>query len=185
MNTFISIYTILQLILLCLAFNLNKHCFRLNCGSFYGNGIRRCCRNTTIVNLFQNAFFVRLLNFFIKPEEPFLPLITLIAGCLIWLQFLTLLKTLGVNKSNKHPKARCETLTWIHSCLIWKLGVMSLVWVWIIWMIGLIDGGPHFRIRIILGTILIWFVEFHVCVPECSRNGSGVRPYLWLQEKFV
>ena len=52
-------------------------------------------------------------------------------------------------------------------------------------MTGLIDGGSHFRMRIILGTILIWFLVFHVCVPECFRNGSGVRPYLWVQEKFV
>ena len=61
----------------------------------------------------------------------------------------------------------------------------SLVWVWINWMRGLIDGGSHFRMKIILGTILIWFLVFHVCVPECSRNGSGVCPYLWVQEKFA
>ena len=47
------------------------------------------------------------------------------------------------------------------------------------------DGGFHFRMRIILRTILIWFLVFHVCVPECSRNGSGACPYLWVQRKFV
>ena len=63
--------------------------------------------------------------------------------------------------------------------------VSSRVWVWVIWMTGLIDGRSHFRMRIYLVTILIWFLVFHVCVPGCSRNGSGVRPYLWVQEKFV
>ena len=63
--------------------------------------------------------------------------------------------------------------------------VRSLVRVWFTWMTGQIDGGSHFRMRIILGTILIWFLVLHVCVPECSRNGSGMRPYLWVQENFV
>ena len=52
-------------------------------------------------------------------------------------------------------------------------------------MTGLTDGGYHFRMRIILGTSLIWFLVFLVCVPECSRNGSGKRPYLWVQEKIA
>ena len=63
--------------------------------------------------------------------------------------------------------------------------VRSLVCVWVNWMTGLTDGGFHFRMRIILGTILIWFLVFHVCLPECSRNDSGVRPYLWVQKKLV
>ena len=61
----------------------------------------------------------------------------------------------------------------------------SLVWVWIIWITGLIDGGSHFRMRITLGMTLIWFLVFYVCVLECSWIGSGVRPYLWVEEKFV
>ena len=52
-------------------------------------------------------------------------------------------------------------------------------------MTGVRDGGSHFRMMIILGTILIWFLVFHLCVPECCRNGSGVRPYMWVQENFV
>ena len=52
----------------------------------------------------------------------------------------------------------------------------SLVGVWIIWMTGLRDGNSHFRMRVILGRSLIWFLVFHVCVPECSRNGLGVCP---------
>ena len=63
--------------------------------------------------------------------------------------------------------------------------VTSLVYVSISWRTRPTDGGSHFRMRIILGTILIWFLVFHVCVPECSRNGSGVRLCLWVQEKFV
>ena len=42
-----------------------------------------------------------------------------------------------------------------------------------------------FRMRITLGVVLIRSLVYYVCVPECSRNGSGVRPYLWAQEKFV
>ena len=34
-----------------------------------------------------------------------------------------------------------------------------------------------------LSSFVPWF--FQVCVSECSRNGSGVRPYLWVQEEFV
>ena len=52
-------------------------------------------------------------------------------------------------------------------------------------MTRLLDGGSHFRIRIILGTIPIWLLIFQICVPESSQNGSGVCPYRWLQEKFV
>ena len=42
-----------------------------------------------------------------------------------------------------------------------------------------------FRMRITLGVVLICSLVNHVCVPECSRNSSGVRPYLWVQAKFV
>ena len=52
-------------------------------------------------------------------------------------------------------------------------------------MTGLIDGGSHFRMRIILETILNWLLVFHVCVPECSRNGLGECSYLWVQKNFV
>ena len=33
-----------------------------------------------------------------------------------------------------------------------------------------------------LGTIPIWLLVFYVCVPGCSRNGSGVSPYVWVQK---
>ena len=42
-----------------------------------------------------------------------------------------------------------------------------------------------FRMRITLEVVLIRSLVFHVYVPECSRNGSGMRCYLWVQEKFV
>ena len=41
------------------------------------------------------------------------------------------------------------------------------------------------RMRITLGVVLIRSLVFHVCVPECSRNGSGMRRFLLVQEKFV
>ena len=42
-----------------------------------------------------------------------------------------------------------------------------------------------FRMRITLGVVLIRSLVFHVCVPEGSRNGFGMRPYMLVQEKFV
>ena len=42
-----------------------------------------------------------------------------------------------------------------------------------------------FRMRITLGVVLIRSLVFHVCVPECSRNGSGMRLCLLVQEKLV
>ena len=42
-----------------------------------------------------------------------------------------------------------------------------------------------FRKRITLGVVLIGSLVFHVCVPECSRNGFGMRPYLLVQEDVV
>ena len=42
-----------------------------------------------------------------------------------------------------------------------------------------------FRMRITLGVVLIRSLVFHVCVPEGSRNGSGMHRYLLVQEKFV
>ena len=42
-----------------------------------------------------------------------------------------------------------------------------------------------FRMKITLGVVLTRSLVFHVCVWEFSRNGSGVRPYLWVQEKLV
>ena len=42
-----------------------------------------------------------------------------------------------------------------------------------------------FRMRITLGAVLIRSLVFHVCVPKCCGNGSGMRPYLWVQEKNV
>ena len=63
-----------------------------------------------------------------------------------------------------------------------SITVSSLFCVWVNWKAGLTDGGSQFRMRIILGMILIWFLVFHACVPDCSRNGSGVRPYLWVQK---
>ena len=63
--------------------------------------------------------------------------------------------------------------------------VMSLDCVWVNGMTGLTDGGSHFRMRITLGVVLIRSLVSHVCVPECSRNGFGMRMYLLVREKFV
>ena len=42
-----------------------------------------------------------------------------------------------------------------------------------------------FRMRITLGVVLIRSLVYYVCVPEFSGNGSGMSPYLLVQEKFV
>ena len=42
-----------------------------------------------------------------------------------------------------------------------------------------------FRMRITLGVVLIRSLVIHVCVSECFRNSSGVRPYLLVQKKLV
>ena len=57
----------------------------------------------------------------------------------------------------------------------------SLLWVWVFGMTGLRDVGSHSRMRVILGTILIWFSVFHFFVREFFQIGSGVSPYLWVQ----
>ena len=46
--------------------------------------------------------------------------------------------------------------------------VRSLAWVWINWMTKL-TGGSYFKMRIVLGAIIIWFLVFDICVPECVR----------------
>ena len=51
-----------------------------------------------------------------------------------------------------------------------KIVLRSLVRLWINWVMGLIDGGSHFRMRIILGKITIWLLVFYVCVPRYSRT---------------
>ena len=50
---------------------------------------------------------------------------------------------------------------------------------------SLAEEDACFSMRITLGVVLIRSLVFHVCCPECSRNGSGMRPYLWVQENFV
>ena len=42
-----------------------------------------------------------------------------------------------------------------------------------------------FTSRITLGVVLIRSLVFHVCVPECSRNGFEMHLYLMVQKKFV
>ena len=56
---------------------------------------------------------------------------------------------------------------------------------WVRVLCSLAAEDACFRMNITLGVDLIHSLVFHVCVPECSRNGSGVRPYLGVQEKFV
>ena len=67
----------------------------------------------------------------------------------------------------------------------YEVDVSILVSVWIDWLMGPIYGGPHLRTKFIVGTILIWFLVFHVCALGCVWDGSGLCPFLWVQEKFV
>ena len=59
----------------------------------------------------------------------------------------------------------------------------SVFWARVLCSLAAEDGC--LRMSITLGFALIRSLVFHVCVPECSRKGSGVRPYLWVQEKLV
>ena len=69
---------------------------------------------------------------------------------------------------------------------LWKEGaVKGLFWIWLNWISGLIDWGLHFGMGIILGTIPCWFLVFCFHFSGCSRNVSGVCPYLWVQEKIM
>ena len=63
--------------------------------------------------------------------------------------------------------------------------VRSLVLIWINWLMGLVDWGSHFRMKIILGTLPNWCLVFYVYAPGCSRNRSGVCLYLWFWEVVV
>ena len=63
--------------------------------------------------------------------------------------------------------------------------IWCLLWVWIYGLGGLVDGDIYFRTRIILGTILRWFLVFYVHVLRFSRKGSGLHPDLRIQKKLL
>ena len=65
------------------------------------------------------------------------------------------------------------------------LNVRGLFGVRVCQIAVLTDKELHSRMRNTLGTITSWFLVFYVGVPECSWNGSGKCPHLWVQEKFV
>ena len=63
--------------------------------------------------------------------------------------------------------------------------VRTIFCVWINWVVGLIDGASHFRMSNILKLAPYWFLLFHVCNPDSSRNCFRLCPYLWVQEAIV
>ena len=65
----------------------------------------------------------------------------------------------------------------------WLPRVTTVFWARVLCSLAAEDAC--FRMRITLGVVLIRSLVFHVCVPECSRNGSGMRLYLLVREKFV
>ena len=64
-----------------------------------------------------------------------------------------------------------------------KAVVTTIFWARVLCSLAAEDAC--FRMRITLGVVLIRSLVSHVCVPECSWNGFGMRPYLLVQEKFV
>ena len=58
------------------------------------------------------------------------------------------------------------------------VAVGCVLWVSIHELRRPLDGGLNIRVRIILGTVLDWFLIFNVHVPGCSQNGSGMYPDL-------
>ena len=77
----------------------------------------------------------------------------------------------------------CLVKLQVGSYMLWCAPVMVNFWARVLCSLAAEDAC--FRMRITLGVVLIRCIVFHVCVSECSRNGSGVRPYLWVQEKIV
>ena len=67
--------------------------------------------------------------------------------------------------------------------IAWKPAVTWNFWASV--LCNLAAEDVCFRMRITLGVVLISSLVFHICVPEWSRNDSGMRPYLLIQEKFV
>ena len=63
--------------------------------------------------------------------------------------------------------------------------VRSLFRAWVNIVVGPTARELHFGIGFVLETILNWFPVLHVIVPECSRNGSRERSYLWVQDQLV
>ena len=70
-----------------------------------------------------------------------------------------------------------------------KLGVLGKKTVttifWARVLCSLAAEDACLRMRVTLGVVLIRSLVFHVCVPECSRNGFGMRLYLLVREKFI
>ena len=74
--------------------------------------------------------------------------------------------------------------SWVYSKLFAKvISVTTIFWAKVLCSLAAEDAC--FRMRITLGVVLIRSLVFQVSVPECSRNGSGMRRYLLVQEKFV
>ena len=56
----------------------------------------------------------------------------------------------------------------------------SFFCVWVNWIMELVDWWSHFKMMMILGTIPIWLLVFHVCLPGCFVKCA----YKWVLEKF-
>ena len=74
-----------------------------------------------------------------------------------------------------YKKFRCSS--------IFNTAVMTCFWARVLRSLAAEEAS--FRMRITLGVVLIRSLVFHVCVPECSRNGFGIRLYLLVRENFV
>ena len=64
-----------------------------------------------------------------------------------------------------------------------NMTVTTNLWAKVLYSLATEDAC--FRMSITLGVVLIRSQVFYVSVPEGSRNGFGMRPYLLVQEKFV
>ena len=64
-----------------------------------------------------------------------------------------------------------------------SVAVTTIFWAKVLCSLAAEDAC--FRMRITLGVVPIRSLVFHVCVPECSRNGFEMRMYLLVREKFV
>ena len=57
--------------------------------------------------------------------------------------------------------------------------------VWVHWVSGPVDRSTHFKMGLILGTVLKKFLVFPVRVLRSSQNGSELHPDLWIEKKLI
>ena len=101
----------------------------------------------------------------------------------VWMFWSLFFQTLKFFKEFDHYDQIVRTTLSLTMVKLTMVTVMANFWARV--LCSLAVEGACFRMRITLEVVLIRSLVFYVCVSQCSRNGSGVLPYQWVQEKFV